>query len=134
MASTSSGQTSTQTVQPLSAMHLSASTMTGTLMRWLAKGMANSPLGVGRFLDDAQPLVGGLLLVVERQDVRFDRAREALHAAVRGFLQMAVHEPIGVVALRVIHAIVVQAPAALGAKQRGMRGHVGAVVDMMDFH
>src|SRR3990167_1132683 len=36
---TSSGQTSMHTRQPLSAMHLSSSTTTGTLERWLARGM-----------------------------------------------------------------------------------------------
>src|SRR3989338_9803925 len=39
---TSSGQTSMHTRQPLSAMHLSSSTTTGTLERWLATGMVFS--------------------------------------------------------------------------------------------
>jgi hypothetical protein len=41
--STSSGQTSTQTVHPFSAMHFSLSTTTGTVVRVCAKGTPCSP-------------------------------------------------------------------------------------------
>src|SRR3954466_4353302 len=41
MASTSSGHTSTQTVQPLSAMHLSSSTTTGAWVRVMAMVMGS---------------------------------------------------------------------------------------------
>src|ERR1700759_397206 len=43
MRSTSSGQTSTQTVQPLSAMHFASSTTTGTAVEVVASGMKRFP-------------------------------------------------------------------------------------------
>src|SRR3954462_8426023 len=65
MASTSSGPTSTQTVQPLSAMHSSSLTRTGTLLGVWARGMRVSggcqwgQCGRrGCVLADAQTLVG----------------------------------------------------------------------------
>src|SRR5881392_2502927 len=60
IASTSSGQTSTQTVQPLSAMHFSSSTTTGACVRVMAMVMGCSPRsgGLGG-AGDAQALVGG---------------------------------------------------------------------------
>src|SRR5690606_24722201 len=89
--------------------------------------------GDRRFLDDAKTLVGGLLLVVERQDVRLDRALDALHLAVGGLAQVAVREPLGVVTLRIIGAVVIETPAAFGAEERSVRGHLRAVVNVADF-
>src|SRR5687767_2157489 len=76
MASTSSGHTSTQTVQPLSAMHLSSSMTTGAWVRVRAMVMALSfgaSCGSGsRRRGHTQALVGGLLFVVELHHVGFD--------------------------------------------------------------
>ncbi|MDX9707878.1 MAG: hypothetical protein RBT86_09895, partial [Azospira sp.] len=64
MASTSSGHTSTHTVQPFSAMHLSLSTLTGTWVGVAAMVMANSLMDVsvesGGFgvAGDTQALIG----------------------------------------------------------------------------
>src|SRR5450830_1788656 len=57
MASTSSGQTSTQTVQPFSAMHLSSSMVTGTLVMLKAVGMGG-PHGFQCWFQGTQAAVG----------------------------------------------------------------------------
>src|SRR5689334_13737655 len=95
MRSTSCGQTSTQTVHPLSAMHFSLSTTTGTLVGVLASGMMKLPCSFDgsspRF--DALALVGVLLAVFDRDDVRIDGSLFAGHPAVR-FAQKRVAEPV----------------------------------------
>src|SRR4051812_26809203 len=141
MASTSSGQTSTQTVQPFSAMHLDSSTRTGTwvmvaarVMRiswWLGTWGASSRFGAG---GDAQALVGGSFFVVDRHDVGLDRLLAHGHQALRITAQQRMAEPVRVVALGVVDVVVVQAPAALGAEHRGARGHLGAIEDRMRLH
>src|SRR4051812_44136440 len=92
MASTSSGQTSTHTVQPLSAMHSSSLTRTGTLLGLSAMGMVFSLNGKrfglrrgvrgGGVLADPQSLIGLFLLLVEGDDVGLERTLETGHLAV----------------------------------------------------
>src|SRR3954454_23216701 len=136
MRSTSSGQTSTQTVQPLSAMHLASSTTTGTEVWVLARGIGVAPVeerglasGGGA---DALLVVEVLLVLGDRHDVGLDGALLADHPAVL-LAEQRVAEPVGVVLVRIIRAHVVEAPAALGAVQRGMRRHVGAIDDRLHF-
>ena len=49
-------------------------------------------------------------------------------------LQMAVAEPFGIVALRVVDPVVVETPAAFLPEQRCARGHLGAVENHAHFH
>src|SRR5437868_2926743 len=86
MRSTSSGQTSTQTVQPLSAMHFASSTTTGTAVCVLARGIdrlqaqkRDKDSGGGA---DALLVVEILFVLGDRDDVRFHRALFAGHPAI----------------------------------------------------
>src|SRR5882724_9692224 len=121
MASTSSGQTSTQTVQPFSAMHLDASTRTGTWVMVVARVMGFL-LGSGGHggRGDAQALVGGAFFVVDRHDVGLDGLLAQRHLAVSAAAQQRMAEPVRVVALGMVDVVVVQAQAALGAEHRGV--------------
>src|SRR5579863_283382 len=105
MRSTSSGQTSTQTVQPLSAMHFASSTTTGTVVLEVASGMAE-PFALCCRSDadpDALLVVEVLLIFGDRDHVRLHCALLAHHAAVL-LLQQRVAEPVLIVLLWVVCA------------------------------
>src|SRR5689334_15344844 len=71
MRSTSKGQTSTQTVQPRSAMHFSSSTTTGTEVGVLAIGMSSPARGSAGsgVRADALLAVGVALALADRDQV-----------------------------------------------------------------
>src|SRR5690606_26156858 len=91
--------------------------------------LARSGGKLGGIAADAQAVVGLLFLVVDGHDVGFDLALAMAHAAGLVLEEARVAEPLGVVALGVVGAQVIQAPAAFGAEQRGAGGHLGAVAD-----
>src|SRR5690348_7733032 len=87
MARTSRGQTSTHTVHPLWAIHLSSSIRTGTLVILKAVGMIDPLCGdgfgfVSRRLVDTQPLICGAFAFIQRYDIRLHRPLETSHSAL----------------------------------------------------
>jgi len=58
---------------------------------------------------------------------KLDRAFRHGHATVLALGQMRMAEPSSIVALRIVHAMVVEPPAAFRAKQRRARRHFGAI-------
>ena len=65
-------------------------------------------------------------------EIRSHGPGRELHSTGRGLVQIQVVEPGGVVTLRMVETVVVEAPAGLRAGQRGARGHLRAVADEGD--
>src|SRR5579863_1129213 len=110
MRSTSSGQTSTQTVQPLSAMHFASSTTTGTVVLVVASGIAG-PFALCCRSDadpDALLVVEVLLIFSDRDHVGLHCALLAYHAAVL-LSQQRVAKPILIIFLWIVRAKMIEA-------------------------
>src|ERR1700683_5490191 len=122
--------------QPLSAMHFASSTTTGTDVFVVASGMICLLLRLRRHASgrrvDALLVVEIFLVGGDRHDIGGYGALLAGHSAIL-LAQERVAEPVLVVLLGIVGPQVIEAPAALGAVERSVRGHIGAVEDRGGF-